>query len=133
MPEYDDRERREGRGEERREERREERPDDRDRDRDKTVIIIAEDCHERCEWDDDEWRRHRHHRREHCRRDIIECERDVFNLVLRNPYAVLQSAADIFADQRKKNHRRAVEDALDLLELVEDIRLKRGPEVGRFS
>jgi hypothetical protein len=70
----------------------------------------------------------------------LECERDVFNLILRNPYAVLQSAADIFADQRCKNHRRAVEDAIDLLEIIEDVRLvteerrrKIGPEIGRYS
>jgi hypothetical protein len=61
-------------------------------------------------------------------------------LVLRNPYALLTSAADIFADQRCKNHRRAVEDALDLLEIIEDIRVVRevrrreiGPEIGRYT
>jgi hypothetical protein len=40
------------------------------------------------------------------------------------------AAADIFADQKRKNHRRAVEDAVDLMEIVEDIRPKKR---GHFS
>jgi hypothetical protein len=37
-------------------------------------------------------------------------------------------AADIFADQECKNHRRACEDAIDLLEILEDVRpTKREP------
>jgi len=132
MPE--ERERDRERGREGREGREDDR--DRDRDRDRTVVVIAEDCHERCEWEDDEWNRHRRHRRQECHRKPIEVESDVFNLILRNPYSIEQAAAAIFADQRKKNHRRAVEDAVDLFEIIEDIKREsrgREPEVGRFS
>jgi hypothetical protein len=106
---------------------------DRDRDKDTDVKVkvdvdvdIGEDCDERCDWDDDEWHRCRHRRRKRCHERPIEVEEeDVFNLILRNPYSMLQAASDIFADQKRKNHRRAVEDAIDILDLIEDIRLEK--------